>query len=84
MLKINDTIYIIYGHSITKTFVYMTNDEEFIAGDCFDPSLSASYCRPYKFTEEGRRWTRTFDEAVDVLGGEVEEICRDYWELKDE
>lgn len=86
MIKIGDTIYIIYKNTITKEKVYMIGENEFIHGHALNSNYVCDYRNPLSFNEENKKWFKDLDKAKKCLKEKtgcdiIKQIETDYWEV---
>lgn len=85
MIKIGETVYVIFRNSINKERVFLLGEESFCHERVFNGSFLNAYRLPLRYDEEGTVWFRTLKEAKEQLkkASGCDRIVKyddDYWE----
>lgn len=85
MVKIGETIYIIFRNSINKEKVYLLGKESFCHERVFNDGFLQAYRTPLRYDWEGIVWFKTLSEAKEQLKkttncSTTKKYDDDYWE----
>ena len=85
-LKIGDVIYVIFENSISRVKVFALGKDEFVHSEAFNEGMKEDFRYPLMYSDEGKNWTRTLNEAKEILrikhpGEKITRIEEGYWEV---